>query len=94
MDVTLLTTCKNCEGAKALKDAAISEGYTVRVEVITRSDERTSRSAESGIGLPVLVDQDGNLSDDGKSWTGKKKRIKVTHPVGEVVDNVDADIFE
>jgi hypothetical protein len=88
MKATVLTTCTTCEGALALKQAAIDEGYEVTMESVKGSDERTKKSAQAGIGLPVLVREDGALSDDGKKWVGeKKKRTKVTHPVTEVVED-------
>jgi len=93
VNVTVLATCITCDGAKALKAAAIDEGYTVIMETVKRSDDRTRRSGEAGIGLPVLVRDDGALSDDGKNWVGgePKQRIHVTHPVSEVVDYADDD---
>lgn len=88
MNVTVLATCTTCDGAQALKQAALDEGYTVTMETVRRSDERTVRSGEAGIGLPVLVREDGALSDDGKNWVEEKtKRTHVTHPVGEVVED-------
>lgn len=88
MKAIVLTTCTTCEGALALKQAAIDEGYEVTMESVKGSDERTKKSAEAGIGLPVLVREDGALSDDGKKWVGeKKKRTKVTNPVTEVVED-------
>lgn len=87
MKVTLLGTCVTCPGAQALKDAAIEQGYEVTTEKVLRSDERTERSAKTGIGLPVLVREDDALSDDAINWVEtKKKRVKVTHPVDEVFD--------
>lgn len=92
MDVALLTTCTTCEGTLVLKLAAIAEGYNVKVELISRSDERTVRSANAGIGLPVLVRDDGLLSDDGKNWVGEtKRRVHVTNPVVEVVEDALSD---
>lgn len=91
MLVTLLATCIRCPGALALKGAALKEGYELQVESVTKSDERTVRSAELGIGLPVLVREDGAMSDDAKMWLGgeTRKRIHVTHPVIEVIENAD-----
>lgn len=91
MKVTLLATCIRCPGALALKDAALKEGYELQVESVVKSDERTVRSAELGIGLPVLVREDGTMSDDAKMWLGgeTRKRIHVTHPVIEVIENAD-----
>jgi hypothetical protein len=88
MRVTVLATCTRCDGALALKQAAIAEGYTVTMESVNRSDDRTERSAQVGIGLPVLIREDGALSDDGVKWIGeKKKRTKVTNPLDEVVED-------
>lgn len=91
MKVTLLATCIKCPGALALKGAALKEGYELQVESVVKSDERTVRSAELGIGLPVLVREDGTMSDDAKMWLGgeTRKRIHVTHPVIEVIENAD-----
>lgn len=87
MRVVLLASCITCPGALALKDAAINEGYLVTMETIKKSDDRTKRSADVGIGLPVLIDEDGAMSDDGKNWIApKKKRTKKTNPVDEVLD--------
>ena len=93
MLVTLLATCVRCPGALALKGAALKEGYELHVESVVKSDERTVRSAELGIGLPVLVREDGTMSDDAKMWLGgeTRKRIHVTHPVIEVIENADND---
>lgn len=94
-DVVLLATCTTCRGAVVLKRAAIAEGYDVSVETVVKPDERTIRSADLGIGLPVLVRDDGLFSDDAKHWVGgKKKRTKVKHPVDEVIDNADNNFFE
>ena len=94
MNVILLATCGNCPGTKALKAAANDNGYGVTVEVAQKSDERTFKSALLGIGLPVLVREDGAMSDDGVEWRGveKKTRTKVTHPVDKVVDIVDKPV--
>ncbi len=96
MNVTLLATCATCPGAVALKQSATNEGYVVNVESVKRPDERTIKSAELGIGLPVLVRDDGAMSDDGKTWVNepKKKRTKVTHPVDEVIVDADTNYFE
>lgn len=93
MNVILLATCGNCPGTKALKAAANDNGYGVTVEVAQKSDERTFKSALLGIGLPVLVREDGGMSDDGVEWRGveKKIRTKVTHPVDKVVEVVEDD---
>lgn len=92
MDVTLLTTCTTCEGTLVLKLAAVSEGYNVKIELVSRSDDRTVRSANAGIGLPVLVREDGLLSDDGKTWVGEsKKRVHITNPGVEVVEDALSD---
>lgn len=93
MRVTVLATCTTCEGALVLKQAALSEGYEVSMETVRRSDERTHRSAEAGIGLPVLVREDGALSDDGVTWVGetKKKRTHKMNPVTEVVEDALPD---
>lgn len=92
MEVTLLTTCAKCAGALALKQAAIDKGHSVSVEIVQKSDKRTQRSADLGIGLPVLVRSDGKLSDDGRTWIGVnnswKKPIEI--PVEEV-DDADDD---
>lgn len=98
MDVVLLAVCVDCPGSKALKEAAIGEGYHVEVERVVRSDVRTFRSVELGFGLPVLVREDGAMSDDGKVWVGKETRVKKTNPVVDVVDSgvsgVDDYYFE
>lgn len=96
MKVTLLATCVTCQGSIALKNAAIAEGYDVTVEKIMKSDERTAKSAELGIGLPVLVREDDKYSDDGKEWIGDepKFRTKITNPVEEVIDDADTNLFE
>jgi hypothetical protein len=93
-NLVLLATCGNCPGTQALKDAANENGYGVTVEVAQKSDERTFKSALLGIGLPVLVREDGGMSDDGVEWRGveKKIRTKVTHPVDKVVDIVDKPV--
>lgn len=93
-NLVLLATCGNCPGTKALKAAANENGYGVTVEVAQKSDERTFKSALLGIGLPVLVREDGGMSDDGVEWRGveKKIRTKVTHPVDKVVDIVDKPV--
>lgn len=93
-NLILLATCGNCPGTKALKAAANENGYGVTVEVAQKSDERTFKSALLGIGLPVLVREDGGMSDDGVEWRGveKKTRTKVTHPVDKVVDIVDKPV--
>lgn len=93
MHVTLLATCTTCPGSVALKDAALGEGYVVTMETVHGSDDRTMRSAEIGIGLPVLIDEDGAMSDDAKTWVpaNKKKRTKVTNPVDVVVDDANPD---
>lgn len=93
-NLILLATCANCPGTKALKEAANENGYGVTVEVAQKSDERTFKSALLGIGLPVLVREDGAMSDDGVEWRGveKKTRTKVTHPVDKVVDIVDKPV--
>lgn len=92
MQVTVLASCIKCDGAKALREAAEAEGYSVKMETVKGSDDRTRRSAEAGIGLPVLVREDGALSDDGKNWVGEsKKRVHVTNPVVEVVEDADDD---
>lgn len=95
MNVVVLATCTTCAGAVALRDAAIREGYVVTMERVTKSDDRTRRSADAGIGLPVIVDEDGALSDDAKTWIPniKKKRTKVTHPLDEVVDDANNDFI-
>lgn len=93
-NLILLATCGNCPGTQALKDAANDNGYGVTVEVAQKSDERTFKSALLGIGLPVLVREDGAMSDDGVEWRDveKKTRTKVTHPVDKVVDIVDKPV--
>lgn len=93
MQVVVLATCITCDGALALKQAAIGEGYEVTMESVERSDERTERSARVGIGLPVLVREDGALSDDAVNWKGVKgkKRTHVTHPVSDVIDDASPD---
>jgi hypothetical protein len=92
MKVTVLATCINCPGALALKQAALDENYEVVMESVQHSDDRTERTAKAGIGLPVLVREDGALSDDAKTWISEpKKRKHVTHPIGEVIDNVSKD---
>ena len=91
MSVVLLASCTSCPGAVALKEAAISEGYDVTVETVKRSDERTRKSAQLGIGLPVLVRDDGAMSDDGKNWVRQKKaRKKTTNPLPDEEVIVDA----
>jgi len=89
-NLILLATCGNCPGTKALKEAANENGYGVTVEVAQKS----FKSALLGIGLPVLVREDGAMSDDGVEWRGveKKTRTKVTHPVDKVVDIVDKPV--
>lgn len=96
LNATVLATCRNCPGVKALKAAAEAEGYEVSVDVVVCSDDRTRKSAELGIGLPVLVREDGAMSDDGITWRGeiKKTRKKVTHPVDKVVDSVDKGVSD
>lgn len=90
MEVILLATCINCDGAKALKDAARTEGYIVRSETVKGSDSRTIKSASLGIGLPVLIREDGAYSDDAINWLGVKKRVHVTNPL-EVVEDAYKD---
>lgn len=82
MNVVLLATCISCPGAKALKYAAIAEGYKVRSEPVKGSDVRTIKSAKLGIGLPVLIREDGAYSDDGVNWLGVRKK-KVVSDVNE-----------
>lgn len=93
MYVTLLATCTTCAGALALKDAALGEGYVVTMETVHGSDDRTRRSADLGIGLPVLIDEDGAMSDDATTWVpgNKKNRTKVANPVDMVVDDANTD---
>ncbi len=95
MLVTLLVSCATCEGTKALKQAALDEGHNVTIELVKGSDDRTRKSASLGIGIPVLIGEDGSYSDDGKVWHGTvKKRTHVTHPVVEVVEDADDDKSE
>lgn len=92
MDVTLLTTCRNCASTAVLKAAAHKEGYSVKIETVLRSDRRTKALSEAKIGLPGLIREDGGVSGDAKNWVGgKKKRTKVTHPVDEVIEDASGD---
>lgn len=92
----LLSTCVNCAGTLALKKLAEDEGLDVVLEIVEGSDDRTRKTAELGLGLPVLVREDGALSNDAKTWsnvdkladesTNKHRRSKKTSPVDDVVE--------
>lgn len=98
MNVTLLATCITCDGSVALKNAALEQDYKVKIESVQGSDDRTRKSAELGIGLPVLIREDGAFSDDAVNWLGvepvKKTRRKKTNPIDEVVENIEDIILE
>lgn len=72
----LLTTqrCTFCEPTKSLANAALAAGEMYQKEIITRNTAETKKAAQLGLGLPVLVRDDGAMSKDAKAWKGAPKR--------------------
>lgn len=77
----LLTTsrCVFEEPNKSLVNYAIQSGQGYKVDIVLSNTKETDKVIKLGLGLPVLIREDGAMSKDGENWFGapkEKKRVK------------------
>lgn len=68
--------CRDCPQNATLIEAAYAAGTTCSIDPVITDTAETRKAAELGLGLPVLIRDDGAMSKDAVEWRGAPKRPK------------------